>query len=269
MEITTPVIIFGITGMGCGLLLAVASRYLLVKEDPRIEAICNMLPGYNCGSCGYGGCSDYAKAIITEGKPINLCAPGGDETLKKLSEYLDITATLTERMVAIVLCKGGDKVAKQKALYNGIADCSAAELVAGGHKACGYGCLGLGSCARVCPVGAIEITSDNLAVVHPELCIGCGKCVSACPRHLIKLIPESRSIHVLCSSKDRRPVVKKVCRVGCIGCGLCAKIVNSPAITMDGALSVVNYSQPLENEEIIARCPQKTIEKRTGQIKQD
>ena len=252
--------------MGCGLLLAIASRYLLVKEDPRIEQICNILPGYNCGSCGYGGCSDYAKAIVTEGKPINLCAPGGKETLQKLSEYLGVKADISERRVAIVLCKGGDNVAKRKAQYNGIADCSAAELIAGGHKACSYGCLGLGSCARVCPVNAIEITSDNLAVVHPELCIGCGKCVVVCPRHLIKLIPETRSIHVLCSSKDRGPVVKKVCDVGCIGCGLCVKIANSPALTLDGPLAVVNYSHPLENEEIIAKCPQKTIEKRPGTI---
>jgi len=165
--------------------------------------------------------------------------------------------------VAIVLCQGDDRTAVRKFRYNGIADCAAAALVGGGDKACSYGCLGLGSCARVCPTDAIEITPAHLAVVHPELCIGCGQCVKACPKKIIQLVPESRQIHVLCRSQDRGNVVKKNCSVGCIGCTLCTKVAGN-AIKMEGALAVVDYSQPLENDEPIAKCPQHTIVKRSG-----
>ncbi len=95
---------------------------------------------------------------------------------------MGVKAELRERQVAIVLCHGGQKEARRKFAYNGVADCAAAVLVAGGDKACAYGRLGLYR-ARVCPVNAIEITGNGLAVVHPELCIGCGKCIAACPRY--------------------------------------------------------------------------------------
>jgi Fe-S-cluster-containing hydrogenase component 2 len=123
--------------------------------------------------------------------------------------------------------------------------------------------MGLGSCARICPVGAIEVT-NGLAVVHPDLCIGCGRCVATCPRRLIKMVPEDRAIHVLCTNRDRGPEVKKVCTVGCIGCTLCVKTVAEQGIRMDGALAVVDYATPLDNEAVIAKCPMHTIVKRAG-----
>jgi Na+-translocating ferredoxin:NAD+ oxidoreductase subunit B len=250
-------------GLFCSVLLGVASRFFAVHEDPRVEALTALLPGVNCGACGFPGCSEYARALAGAHAQVNLCKPGGAETMHALAACLGIEPAAMERQVAIVLCNGDDNTALRKFRYNGIADCAAAALVGGGDKACSYGCLGLGSCARVCPADAIEITPARLAKVHPELCIGCGRCVKVCPKKIIKLVPESRTIHVLCSSKDRGNVVKKICSVGCIGCTLCTRAAGD-AIRMEGALAVVDYSRELTNEETIAKCPQHTIVKHSG-----
>jgi len=259
--IAATAITIGCMGLTCGAALALAARFLGVNEDPRIEQVNDALPGANCGGCGYAGCADYAKAIVVDGAKINLCAPGGAQTVAAIAALMGVEAEAAEKKVAIVLCGGDSTKAPRRFSYNGVADCRAAHSVGGGEKACPYGCLGYGSCARVCPVGAIEITEANLAVVHPALCIGCGACVKACPRNLIKMVPASRQIHVLCSSKDKGPLVKKACQVGCIGCTVCTKLCDEGAIKMDGFLAVVDYARDLTNEAVIEKCPGKCIVK--------
>ena len=260
--IVLTAVVIGAMGLTCGLTLALAARFLAVHEDARIEQLAELLPGANCGGCGYAGCADYGKAIIIDGAAVNLCTPGGNETIKHIAALLGVEAAAAERKVAIVLCGGDETRAERKSLYNGIADCTAATLINGGDKVCGYGCLGLGSCARVCPVAAIEITPTRLAVVHAELCIGCGACVKACPRSLIKIVPAHRVIHVLCQSKDKGPIVKKACQVGCIGCRACTKLTEDDAITMDGFLAIVDYTKPLDHEAIVEKCPGHCIVRR-------
>ncbi|NQT94330.1 MAG: RnfABCDGE type electron transport complex subunit B [Lentisphaerae bacterium] len=261
------VLLTGVTvgGMGlvCGSALALAARFLFVKEDPRVAEVTEILPGSNCGGCGYAGCSDYANAIVVDDAAINLCAPGGAETLAALGAALGVEAEAAAKKVALVLCGGSAEHAPRKFLYNGVADCAAAHAVGGGDKLCGYGCLGYASCARVCPVGAIEITSGgHLALVHPALCIGCGACVKACPRDLIQMVPAERTIHVLCRSKDKGPAVKKACKVGCIGCTICTKLAEDEAIAMDGSLAVVDYTKPLDNDQVVEKCPTDCITRR-------
>jgi Na+-translocating ferredoxin:NAD+ oxidoreductase subunit B len=256
-------LIVGGIGLFCGIVLSFASRFFGVREDERVEAVLGMLPGSNCGACGYTGCLDYAKAIVLQGAKVIECKPGGAGPAREIAAFMGVEAEAARRMAALVLCGGDDARASRKFLYNGVADCAAAALVGGGDKACGYGCLGLGTCARVCPVQAIEITGGRLAVVHPELCIGCGLCVAACPRRLIKLVPEAASVHVLCKSPERGASVRKKCSVGCIGCALCTK--QTDAIAMDGALAVVDYDKlPANPDEVVAKCPQGTIVRRTS-----
>ncbi len=266
LSITNPIVLAAVTvggsGLVCGALLAIASKFFAVKEDPRIEKAQDLLPGANCGGCGFAGCADYAKAVVVENAEINLCTPGGNAVLKSLAKLLNKDATAANRKVALVACNGSDEHAQRKFLYNGIADCFAAHATGGGDKKCPYGCLGYGSCARVCPTGAIEITDGRLAIVHPELCISCGACVKTCPRHLITLIPETATIHVLCSSKDKGPVVKKYCKVGCIGCTLCTKQVENKEISMDGTLATVDYTKPFDGSKAIEKCPMNTIVER-------
>jgi len=248
-----PVLWVGGIGAVCGAALAFAARYLGVEEDPRIEQVTAELPGANCGGCGFAGCAEYAKAMVTAGAATNLCPAGGCAVVARLSAILGRAAEAVEPRVALVRCGGSDSEAIRSFLYSGIADCAAAAATAGGDKACAYGCLGYASCARVCPVGAIAVT-DGLARVDPALCIACGKCVPACPRGLIALVPAKATLHVLCSSKDKGPTVKKVCGVGCIGCAICVKL-SEGAISMDGFLAKVDYSKPLRSDAAVAKCP--------------
>lgn len=259
VAITT--IAVGGLGLICGTALAAAAKFLAVHEDPRIEEVTELLPGANCGGCAYAGCADYAKAIVIDGAQINLCSPGGSDVLNQLSAMMGVEATAAEKRVAIVLCGGDNTKAERKFRYNGVADCAAAAAVGGGEKTCRYGCLGYGSCARACPSGAIEITKDQIAIVHPELCIGCTACVKTCPRSLIKMVPASRSIHVLCSSRDKGPIVKKACKVGCIGCTVCTKLAEDESIKMDGFLAVVDYTKDLDSDKVVEKCPTNCIVK--------
>ncbi|MDD4102974.1 MAG: RnfABCDGE type electron transport complex subunit B [Kiritimatiellae bacterium] len=252
--IITSTLCVGGIGLASAAALAVAEKYLSVKEDPRINKVTEMLPGANCGGCGYAGCADYARKIVNDNVDLTLCAPGGSECAAAIAAFLGRAAGAVEKRVAIVLCCGDDTEAVRRAAYNGITDCAAAQATAGGDKGCTYGCLGYGSCARVCPVDAIAIV-NGLAKVDKTRCIACGKCVDVCPRKLIKLVPAAAEIHVLCSSKDKGPAVKKVCGTGCIGCRICTKFADDGAIVMDGFLAVVDYTKRLTNEEVVAKCP--------------
>lgn len=258
--IITSTLCVGGIGLASAAALAVAEKYLSVKEDPRIAKVAEMLPGANCGGCGYAGCADYARKIVSEHVDLTLCAPGGPECAQAIAAFLGRAAGAVEKRVAIVLCCGDDTESVRRAAYNGITDCAAAQATAGGDKACAYGCLGYGSCARVCPVNAIVIV-NGIAKVDKARCIACGKCVDVCPRKIIKLVPAAAEIHVLCSSKDKGPAVKKVCGAGCIGCRICTKFADEGSIVMDGFLAVVDYTKSLTNEEVVAKCPGHCIRK--------
>ena len=163
-----------------------------------------------------------------------------------------------DREVALVLCKGSDQVAAKRFFYNGVFDCNSAALVFGGDKACTFGCLGLGTCAGICPFGAIEMLPGGLAQVDPDKCTGCTKCVAACPKGIIKMVPAKRDLHILCSSHDKGGAARKHCKVACIGCMKCVKAAPEGAIAMDNFLAVVDYGFEIP-AEVVAECPMNTI----------
>ncbi|HUX06825.1 MAG TPA: Fe-S cluster domain-containing protein [Acidobacteriota bacterium] len=256
--IVNAILTLAALGLLAGLGLGFAARVFAVKVDPRVEEIDAALPQFNCGACGYAGCADYAKAVV-EGKDPGLCAPGGPNVAARVAAIMGQEVSAQEKMVAFVFCGGSDTAARKKYHYNGVIDCISANLVSGGDKSCSYGCLGLGTCVHVCPADAILI-EDGLARVVPELCIGCRKCVEACPKNVIHMVPASRVVHVVCSSQDKGPVVRKACQVGCIGCRRCTKAVDDEQITMDDNLAVVDYSKPLLSREPVESCPTGAIQ---------
>ena len=253
------VISLGVSGLVIGVLLAVAANKFKVETDPKIPAIQSVLPGANCGVCGYPGCAGLAAAIVEGKAPVNACKVGGDPVAEKVAGIVGISAQAVDSQVAVVYCQGDCTLAESSAEYEGIADCRAANAV-GGSKTCAYGCLGLGSCVKACPFGAMYMNDKGLPVVIREKCTGCGLCVKACPRGVIGLVAADKEVHILCRSYDKGPVVRKYCKVGCIACQACVRACPQKAISMDrGTLAKIAYDLCDNCGLCVTKCPVKTI----------
>ena len=253
-----PMIVLCGIGLVMASLLAVGRKAFSVEVDPRQERINDILPGVNCGGCGYPGCSGYAAALVDGTVSPTACAPGGADLATEIGEILGVEVEITEPMVALIACAGTDTASPPLAGYIGEMTCGAAHAIPGAGKACTRGCLGLGSCIEACVFDAIVTTTNGLVIVIPEACIGCGNCVDACPRGVIKMVPRKETVHVLCVNPDKPKLVKAVCTVGCTGCKLCVK--QSKRFELDGTLAHVTYSGDEEIPESAAlACPQGTI----------
>jgi electron transport complex protein RnfB len=180
--------VVSLTALGAlfGFGLALAARKFALKQDPRVAEVEAMLPGANCGGCGYAGCLAFARALVKGDASPYDCAPGGTETAGKIADVLGLAKEERVPVVAVVACKGGDKV-EPKMDYQGLQTCQAVMLLADNLRACPYGCIGLGDCVRACPFDAIHM-EEGYAVVDEGRCTGCGKCVEACPKGIIYLV---------------------------------------------------------------------------------
>ena len=233
--------------------LAIASRAFAVEVDPRVEQIEAALPGVNCGACGYAGCADYAAAVAAGTVGPGLCIPGGAETARTIAAVMGVEAEEIEPLKAVLVCQG--RQVTDRFRYAGVADCRAADLLQGGVRACPYACIGLGTCAEVCPVGAIRMDADGLPVIDEDLCIGCGACARICPRDVIEIQPLSKTVHVRCRSRDKGGVVRKLCDVGCIACKKCEKTCPFDAIQVVDNLAVIDYTKCTSCQKCVGVCP--------------
>lgn len=250
------IIIMAILGGLFGLGLAVASRFFHVETDPRVDQVTEALPGINCGACGYAGCAGYAAAVAQGKAPANMCAPGGQKTALAVAHIMGVELDGEVQPVrSVVHCQGGCELSPHRFTYRGVADCAAAQLVQGGHKACEFGCLGFGTCAKACPFGAISMGPDQIPVVDWDKCTGCGACVRACPRRLLETLPNNITHYVACSNQDKGKAVKDVCKVGCIACWICVKVSPEGAIEKNGNLPRLTYPDGVEYSAALAKCP--------------
>ena len=258
-KIIYAIVILGVMGAAFGAVLAVASKVFAVKVDERLPKLVEALPGANCGGCGFAGCQAYAQAVLEGRAPIGLCAAGGSEAAEKMSAVMGVEAQAVERKVAMVKCRGQNHL--QKASYAGIPDCRSAMFVTGnGPSACPSGCLGFGTCAKVCPFDAIHVV-NGVAVVDKEACKACKKCIAVCPKHLISLVPYDAKFAVACSSRDKGPVTMKACQVGCIGCGICVKNCPNQAVTVTEFHAVIDQEKCTGCGTCAEKCPKKAIVK--------
>jgi Na+-translocating ferredoxin:NAD+ oxidoreductase RNF subunit RnfB len=258
-------------GIIFSVVLATASRVLTAAEDPRLGEIMDELPGANCGACGYAGCRAYAEAVVN-GEEVGLCTVGGQDVAQQVAEIMGVEVGDMTEQRAVVHCQGSFDICGKRAEYDGIEDCRAAELVSGGHKACAYGCLGLGSCASECPFDAITMTEGGLPDIDPDKCTACGVCVKTCPRDLISLLDKEYTIYLGCSSHDKGRAVKNICDVGCIACRVCVKKDPHDAIVMEDNLPVLDHEKAggdfMESAEacpmdcfVVEQVPEKEPEK--------
>ncbi len=266
----TSILTLTAIGLVFGLILSVSKLKLKVERDPRIEAVNEALPGANCGACGLPGCSAYATRIVEDDYAIDLCPVGGKETEQKIAEIMGKEARgQSVSLKALVHCQGGVDVTNDRFVYRGPKECAAANDLMGGFKVCEYGCLGFGDCVRACPFDAIHMGDDRIPVVDRVKCVGCGKCVTACPRDIITLAPEEFEVRVMCLNREKTPVMKKGCTVGCIGCKRCEKACrqvfedhpeHETAIEVNDFIAKIDYSICINCLKCAEVCPVPVID---------
>ncbi|MDO9527975.1 MAG: FAD-dependent oxidoreductase [Syntrophales bacterium] len=167
-------------------MLGAAAIVFYVYEDPRIAEVEGVLPGANCGGCGYAGCSAFAGAIVAgESSPAG-CVAGGPGVTQTVAEVMGMKVAAVEPKLAFQTCNGGAR-AETKFNYLGIHDCRALALLYKGDKKCEVACLGMGTCVRNCPFGALTMGENGLPIVDLELCTGCGNCEKVCPTGAMKV----------------------------------------------------------------------------------
>ena len=249
-----------VLGILSAVILYVVAQKFRVEEDPRIDEVEKMLPGANCGGCGFAGCRGMADALVKQDDISSLfCPVGGGDTMKAVAAYLGKAAPEKEPQVATVRCGGTCEKRPRTNEYNGARSCAVASSLYIGETGCAFGCLGYGDCVAACTFGAITIDpATGLPVVDPDKCTACGACVKACPKKIIELRkkwPKNRAVYVSCVSKDKGAVVMKACKAGCIGCGKCEKVCAFGAITVENNLAYIDPQKCKLCRKCVNECP--------------
>ena len=257
--IIIAVAVVTVVGIICAVMLAVASKVMYVPVDERVTQLSEVLPGANCGGCGFPGCDGYAAALVEDPDlPLTLCAAGGAACAEAMGKILGKDAGEMVEKRAFVQCKGDCSVTDTKMDYVGISSCSAAKTLFGSPGKCTHGCIGLGDCVKACPNGGVYI-KDGLAHIDYCVCNGCGGCANACPNGVIAILPADVPVRVACSNKDKGPVARKACSAACIGCGMCMRKCPNGAITLVNNLAVIDYEKCNGCGTCKAACPTKAI----------
>lgn len=265
--ILIAVAVLGGIALVSAVVLYVCSKKFAVYEDPRLGQVTALLPGANCGGCGYPGCSGMASALVKGADAGSLdglyCPVGGAEVMGQVADLLGMAVANTEPKVAVVRCNGTCELRPRIAEYSGLRTCTAMNSCGAGETGCGYGCLGCGDCVSACSFGAIKINDETgLPEVDEDKCTACGACVNACPRHIIELRKrgvKNRRVYVRCVNKDKGAAAMKACKVACIGCGKCEKECKFGAITIQGNLSYIDHDKCRLCRKCVEVCPTHAI----------
>lgn len=241
-------------------ILFIVAQKFKVQEDPRIDQVLEVLPGANCGGCGFAGCRAFAEHYVNNPEATDIfCPVGGNPVMKLAAQVLDREVQEQMPKLAVLRCNGSCGASERLNIYDGSSVCVVAADLYGGETGCSYGCLGMGDCVNACVFDAIYIDPQTcLPVVVEDKCTSCGACVKACPRLILELRPKgpkSRRIYVACANKDKGAVTRKVCSVGCIGCKLCVKACEFEAVTVTDNLAYIDPDKCRLCRKCVAVCP--------------
>ena len=254
------IVILTVLGLLLALILFWVARKFKVEEDPRIDEVEKVMPGANCGGCGFAGCRAFADAAV---KAPNLdaqyCPVGGNDVMKKVAAILGLEVKEKAPQVAVVRCNGSCENRPRTNVYDGVASCRVKAALYSGDTGCAFGCLGCGDCVSACQFGAISMDpATGLPVVDEEKCTACGACAKACPKHIIELRnkgPRGMRVYVSCVNKDKGPAARKACAAACIGCGICVKTFTHDAIVLEDNVAYIDYGKCRLCRECEAMCP--------------
>ncbi len=259
LNIIVPVLIVAALAGIFAFSLSYLGDKFAIERDARIDDIERNLAGANCGGCGYAGCAQFAEALFRGEAELSRCNPTSPENKKNIAKILGMSAFESVQTVAVVHCAGGNRAA-DKYEYQGFGDCRTAELIAGGSKACEYGCMGLCTCVHSCPNHCVAICKETgVSQVDRDECTSCGACVAACPKKIIGRIPKSAKLYIACSNTTKGKAVMDVCAVGCIGCGKCERGCPKGAIKLTNNLAAIDYSKCIGCMKCAADCPRGCI----------
>ncbi|UIA98828.1 Fe-S cluster domain-containing protein [Desulfovibrio desulfuricans] len=261
-------------GLAASIILAVASRVFFVKEDPRVEAVLEALPGANCGGCGFAGCEGYATAVVNDPDiPANMCCAGGAVTSVAVGDLTGKTVAEAEPLYALRRCDKLTGQVEARYEYQGMPSCAAASLMRGGTDSCAFSCLGYGDCVQSCPFEAMQIV-DGVVRVDVGKCTGCGMCVSVCPRGVLELTPLRARVAVYCNNHEKLRAVTDVCKAGCIKCMKCVKMCPAQAVSMKDNRIVIDQLVCLSygaecHEACVAACARKIFRNTRSGVQQE
>ncbi len=264
ITIVYTIVSLGALGLLAAIILYFVAQKFKVVEDPRIDETEGMLPGANCGGCGFPGCRGFAEALVKADDIADLnCPVSNSESMQEIATYLGHEAVVQEPKVAVLLCNGTCENSPKLNTYDGASSCTISHGLYAGESGCSHGCLGHGECVDACDFNAMYMDPiTGLPVVIDDNCVACGACVKACPRNIYELRnkgKKDRRIFVACSNKDKGGVARKACKVACIGCGKCVKVCPFEAITLENSLAYIDYNKCKLCRKCVPECPTAAI----------
>lgn len=254
-------------GLASAVILYFVASKFKVFEDPKIAEVETVLPGANCGGCGFPGCHAFAEATVKSSKEKKSldglgCPVGGNDVMKQVGNILGLAVEAKDPMIAVIRCNGSNTNSPAKVNYEGVSSCAFTHALFAGDGGCMYGCLGLGDCEVACSFDALHINKKTGLPVVNDKCTACNACVIACPRGIIELRKKGtkdRRIFVSCINEEKGGIAKKNCEVACIGCLKCEKECKFDAITINNNLAYIDFKKCTLCRKCVEVCPTNAI----------